>query len=224
MRNVAYFRNLNGTEEDLPRSRFYAGVPKRALDLLIVIACLPFALPLIGVVWVLVRLDGGSGFFRQERVGMQGRRFRLLKLRTMVPDADAALQAHFRRNPAAAQEWETRQKLTHDPRITPVGRFLRKTSLDELPQLLNVLRGDMSIVGPRPFMSDQEARYVEGGGRCYYRMRPGITGLWQVTDRNGEAFLHRVQCDNQYFRSLSLRQDLSILMRTVAVLARTNGQ
>jgi lipopolysaccharide/colanic/teichoic acid biosynthesis glycosyltransferase len=138
------------------RAHVYGGLPKRLFDLVFVLLVAPFVVPLIGLLALLVRLDGGPAFYMQERVGRGGRRFRMLKLRTMVPDADARLSLHLSGNPRAAAEWARSQKLTDDPRITPMGHLLRRTSLDELPQFINVLRGDMSVVGPRPFTIAQE--------------------------------------------------------------------
>jgi len=130
------------------------------------------------------------------------------------------LEYHLRKDPEARREWDEAQKLKRDPRITRIGRFLRKSSLDELPQLWNVLKGDMSLVGPRPMMVDQEALYP---GRAYFELRPGITGPWQVSDRNESSFADRARFDNQYLDSLSLSVDLTILFRTVAVVLRCTG-
>jgi lipopolysaccharide/colanic/teichoic acid biosynthesis glycosyltransferase len=142
------------------------------------------------------------------------------KLRTMVRNADQHLEAYLAQNPTARREWDATQKLKNDPRITPFGRLLRKTSIDELPQLFNVLNGTMSLVGPRPMMLDQEKYYH---GTEYYCMRPGITGLWQVSDRNNCAFRDRVDYDAIYCRELSLKTDLSLLCKTVGVVCRATG-
>jgi exopolysaccharide production protein ExoY len=202
------------------RRRLYRLVVKRALDITLIILALPVALPLVALMALLAALDGASPFYRQERVGRDGRIFQLLKIRTMVPDADAQMAAYLAANPEAKREWDETQKLKHDPRITRVGDMLRKTSLDELPQLWNVLRGDMSIVGPRPMMVDQQPLYP---GRAYYRLRPGITGPWQVSDRNNGTFAGRAKFDTAYYRDLSLATDLSILLRTVSVVIRRTG-
>ena len=203
-----------------PRRGVYAMAAKRALDVMLIVLALPAALPLMVIMALLAALDGGSPFYRQQRLGRAGRVFSLLKIRTMVPDADALLAAHLESNPAARQEWQETQKLKADPRITRFGSFLRKTSLDELPQLWNVLMGDMSIVGPRPMMLDQQALYP---GQAYYRLRPGITGPWQVSDRNHGTFAGRAKFDAEYEADLSLATDLSILVRTVAVVVRGTG-
>jgi lipopolysaccharide/colanic/teichoic acid biosynthesis glycosyltransferase len=158
---------------------FYATTGKRALDVFLVIISLPIVLPVMLVVAVLISLDGCGPFYRQARVGKNGRVFTMWKLRSMVQNADELLEDTLEKDPAARQEWNSKQKLTNDPRITPIGRFVRKTSLDELPQLFNVLSGDMSLVGPRPMMPEQRKLYR---GRAYYQLRPGVSGNWQISD------------------------------------------
>jgi lipopolysaccharide/colanic/teichoic acid biosynthesis glycosyltransferase len=138
----------------------------------------------------------------------------------MVMNADQKLEAHLAADPAARAEWDEMQKLRHDPRITRVGRLIRKSSLDELPQLLNVLMGDMSLVGPRPMMADQRALYP---GRGYYDLRPGITGPWQVSERNATSFADRARFDDKYNQDLSLATDARILACTVKVVLRATG-
>ena len=198
---------------------YHSGL-KRGLDIFIVLMTLPITLPVILVTMCLASLDGGNPIYRQKRVGRDGRVFSMLKIRTMVPGADALLEYHLRNNPEARREWDETQKLKCDPRITRIGRFLRKSSLDELPQLWNVLIGDMSLVGPRPMMVGQEALYP---GKCYYDVRPGITGLWQISERNESSFADRAMFDTQYVASVSFSQDISILMRTVNVVLRGTG-
>ncbi|MGX9356219.1 sugar transferase [Roseobacteraceae bacterium S113] len=198
----------------------YRGFAKRAFDLLIVAL---IALPVTIVVLMLavfVAMDGANPFYSQERLGRNGRRFRMWKLRSMVPNADAKLEAYLQSNEFARVEWVRSQKLRKDPRITPIGRIIRKTSLDELPQLLNVLQGEMSIVGPRPMMVCQRALYP---GAAYYAMRPGITGYWQTSARNETSFSERALFDTAYFRDISLITDLKILARTVTVVLRGTG-
>jgi len=172
------------------------------------------------VLALLVASDGGSPFYWQERVGRGGRGFRFLKLRTMVPKADTRLERYLQSNPEARAEWDATQKLKNDPRITAVGKLLRKTSLDELPQLWNVLVGDMSLVGPRPMMVSQRDLYP---GSAYYKLRPGITGSWQVSERHESEFRARAIYDTSYERELSFRTDLSILCKTVGVVLRATG-
>jgi exopolysaccharide production protein ExoY len=203
-----------------PGPGFYGTHLKRILDVAAVVAALPFLIPLILLLACLVRRDGGPAFYVQDRVGMNGRIFRLWKLRTMVPDAEARLAEHLALSPAARAEWQETQKLKNDPRITRLGRILRKTSIDELPQLWNVLRGDMSLVGPRPMMPAQQALYP---GQAYYRLRPGLTGFWQISDRNETAFAGRAEYDSNYAAQLSIWTDLSVLLRTVRIVLRGTG-
>ena len=198
----------------------YARFPKRALDLFLTLLSAPIWLSAIAIGALLVMTDGKSPFYSQVRVGRGGRHFRILKLRTMVVDADGKLEAYLRANPSARAEWDKTQKLKEDPRITRFGRLLRKTSLDELPQLFNVLAGDMSLVGPRPIMVDQVALYP---GQAYYSLRPGLTGLWQVSKRNESRFTDRVRFDNRYAASQSLSTDLGVLARTVLTVLRGTG-
>jgi len=202
------------------RNGIYRTAGKRAFDIVFVIAVAPVALLLIGVIALLMRAGGSKPFYLQDRVGQDGKVFRLLKLQTMVPNAQNALDAHLRDNPAARREWDQKQKLVNDPRITRIGTILRKTSMDELPQLWNVLKGDMAIVGPRPMMVDQRPLYP---GRAYYRMRPGITGLWQVEARNNCDFSIRADFDDLYEDRISLKTDLDILLRTVRVVLNCTG-
>ena len=213
-------RSESRTAAPAARSGLYRHGAKRALDILLILLALPFVVPVLAIMALAVMTDGHSPFYRQERVGREGRHFNLLKIRTMVPDAKAALEDHLARDPAARAEWDETQKLKCDPRITFFGRLLRKTSLDELPQLWNVLKGDMSIVGPRPMMPEQRALYP---GQAYYHLRPGITGPWQVSDRNEGSFAGRAKFDADYYNTLSLATDCSILLRTVAVVVRGTG-
>ncbi len=199
----------------------YRHLGKRVLDILFVFVTLPFSLTLIGLCALALWLEGGNPFYTQHRLGQHGKRFSILKLRTMVRDADQVLEAYLARDPAMREEWETLQKLRDDPRVTPVGHVLRKTSLDELPQLFNVLKGDMSIVGPRPMMPEQLGMY--GDPSRYYALRPGITGLWQVSARNSQRFTYRNEVDGAYERSLTLSMDLTILYKTIGVVLRPTG-
>lgn len=180
----------------------------------------PVVLPLVLLLAIAVMMDGKNPFYSQKRIGRDGRIFRIWKLRSMVHDADERLQTYLAANPEARQEWETTQKLRHDPRVTTVGRALRASSMDELPQLFNVLKGDMSLVGPRPMMPDQQPLYSGDG---YYRLRPGITGFWQTAGRNRTTFAARAWYDNRYERSLSFTSDLVILLRTVRVVLGRTG-
>ena len=204
------------------RRSLYDSYFKRMADILLVLVILPLTLPLCSVLWLAVRLDGGPGLYRQARIGRDGRVFYCLKLRSMRIDAKEALARHLAASPAALAEWQRERKLKSDPRVTRLGRFLRRSSLDELPQIWNILRGDMSIVGPRPVVRDELALY----GPVlpdYLAGRPGLTGLWQVSGRNGVSYDARVGLDREYRRSVSLWLDLTIMARTVAVLLRGTG-
>lgn len=203
-----------------PRFRPYRAGGKRALDLVLVLLSLPLAVLILLPVVIAVRRDGAPAFYRQDRVGRGGRSFRILKIRTMVPDADAALARLCAEDPALRAEWARNQKLAEDPRITPAGRFLRRTSIDELPQLWNVLTGDMSLVGPRPMTVAQKPLYP---GTAYFKLRPGITGPWQVSARHETSFAERAVYDTAYERAMSLREDVRLLLRTVAVVLRCRG-
>lgn len=203
------------------RRGLYRRCGKRLLDLALVLLAAPAIVLVMLPLVVAVASDGSSPFYTQMRVGRGGRLYRMWKLRSMVPDADRLLAEHLACDEAARAEWGHSQKLCVDPRITRVGRVLRKSSLDELPQLWNVLRGDMSLVGPRPMMDSQRELYQ---GRAYYALRPGVTGLWQVAARNQTGFAARASFDTLYERRLSLRQDLVLLAATVAVVCRCTGR
>ncbi len=193
---------------------------KRIFDLVCVLASLPFVVPLIAILALLVSRDGSSPFYCQDRIGRKGRIYRIWKLRTMVADADTMLHDYLSQNPEAAAEWELTQKLKRDPRITPIGAFLRKSSVDELPQLWNVLIGDMSLVGPRPMLPEQESIYP---GLAYYSQRPGITGSWQVSERNECSFAERARFDTDYIANMSFANDMKLLFATMRVVARGTG-
>jgi lipopolysaccharide/colanic/teichoic acid biosynthesis glycosyltransferase len=196
---------------------------KRAFDLILALLLLPLLAPVIALLWLLVRLDGGPGFYGHSRVGRNGTPFRCWKLRSMCVSAEARLAAHLAQNPAAAAEWARDFKLTEDPRITRLGRILRKTSLDELPQIWNVLRGEMSLVGLRPITEAELTKYGPHQG-LYLALRPGITGPWQVEGRgNRVSYADRVQLDLSYGQNLSLAHDLNLIARTITVLLNPKG-
>lgn len=195
---------------------------KRALDLVLVILLAPLALPVVALAAALARCDGGPAFYGHQRIGRDGRPFTCWKIRTMHRDAGARLVALLATNPAAALDWELNQKLRHDPRITLAGRVLRRLSIDELPQLWNVLRGDMSLVGPRPVTATELTRY--GARRRFYlACRPGMTGLWQVSGRNRLSYEDRVALDQRYAEGVGLLTDLSLMVRTVPVVLGMTG-
>jgi exopolysaccharide production protein ExoY len=195
---------------------------KRAMDVAGAFALLTACLPVFVLLALLIRRDGGPAFYAHPRIGRRGRRFGCLKFRSMVVDADRRLAELLERDPAARAEWEACRKLRRDPRVTRVGRFLRSTSLDELPQLINVLRGEMSLVGPRPVQDTElEQHYGAAAAAHYAAVRPGITGPWQVSGRSDTSYASRVALDVQYATSPSLWTDIRILLRTpVAVLLR----
>jgi len=198
----------------------YRNVLKRVIDVALILLALPFVLPVVAGLALCVARDGSAPFYRSNRVGKGGKNFLMFKLRTMVPNADDLLDEHLALDDAARVEWDSTQKLKNDPRITAFGRFLRKTSLDELPQLWNVLVGDMSLVGPRPMIPTQRALYP---GFAYYLLRPGITGPWQVSDRNESEFAKRADHDREYDENLSFLSDIKYLVCTVGVVVKGTG-
>ena len=176
----------------------------------------------MAVIALVVCLDGGPVLYGHRRIGPDGRKFRCWKFRTMAVNADQVLQQVLAENEVLRAEWESSFKLRNDPRITFVGRFLRAFSFDEFPQLFNVLRGEMSLVGPRPIVEAEIDRY---GAKfaAYCACRPGITGLWQVRGRSDVSYESRVEFDSQYARTWSLWLDLQILLSTVVVIVRRHG-
>ncbi len=206
-----------------PRSGIYAAFGKRVCDLVFAFALLPILVPVIAILWGLTRLDGGPGFFGHKRVGKDRRQFSCWKIRTMVPDAEAKLKQYLSETPDAMAQWQRDFKLDNDPRITRLGNFLRKTSLDELPQIWNVIRGEMSFVGPRPVVQDELLRYGEAE-KYYLSVRPGITGLWQVSGRNDISYADRVRMDRIYASRYSMLQDTKIIAKTATVVLFPTGK
>jgi exopolysaccharide production protein ExoY len=196
------------------------GWSKRLLDVSVALVALVVAAPVMLMITLLIKLtESGPAIFAHSRVGFNGTTFRCYKFRTMVTNADQVLHDYLSSNPQAAEEWQEKRKLRRDPRITLLGEMLRKSSLDELPQLFNILRGDMSCVGPRPIVVDELQRYGACAGD-YLRTRPGLTGLWQVTGRSTTDYSRRVSLDSHYVRNWSLWIDLVILLRTTVVVMR----
>lgn len=195
----------------------------RLVDIIFSTSALLVFLPVMVLLCIAISLqDGGSPVFIHRRIGRGGRMFPCLKLRTMVRDSEVRLRRHLEQNPEAQAEWALDQKLRNDPRITPLGRFLRKSSLDELPQLINVVWGHMSMVGPRPIVPAEVERY----GRYmqfYCTMRPGITGLWQVSGRNDISYRRRVAMDTIYSRTRWVGGDIWIMVRTVPAVFASKG-
>lgn len=196
---------------------------KRVLDLLIAIPALFFLSPVMLVVGLLIRLqDGGPVFFVQDRRGFGGSDFACMKFRTMRTDAQDVLGNLLATDPVMAAEWRAGQKLRQDPRITKIGQFLRKTSLDELPQLLNIIRGEMSVVGPRPIVEEEVRRY---GDRIesYDSVRPGVTGLWQISGRNDTTYEERIALDTEYAANVSVWGDIKILILSIPAILFSRG-
>lgn len=206
-----------------PQADAYSRWGKRLFDVTVVVLVLPFILPLMAILFGLIAFDGGKPIFKHQRVGRDGRIFGCLKFRTMVHDAEARLNKLLSEDPAAAEEWAASFKLRDDPRITRFGRAIRKSSLDELPQLWNVLRGDMSLIGPRP-VTEAEIPLYGLHAEAYHSVRPGLTGIWQVSGRNSLSFDERVELDRRYVERLSFLQDLRILLLTVPAVLHVTGR
>lgn len=199
------------------------GSLKRGFDVVVAATGLVVLSPVLAVLALAIRWgDGGPATFSHTRVGYRHRPFRCLKLRTMVVDDGAVLDRHLRENPAAAAEWAATRKLKDDPRVTRLGRFLRTTSLDELPQLVNVLRGEMSIVGPRP-VTEAEIEFYGAAGPTYLSALPGLTGLWQVSGRNDVSYQTRVALDVSYIERWSIWRDIRIVLLTVPAVVLSRG-
>lgn len=216
----------NFSRQDLGRvpPRLYANFGKRVLDIALVLLALPAVLVLIsGLALLLALVQGGSPFFGHQRIGRGGAHFTCWKLRTMVPNAETRLQAYLLQNAQAAQEWRENFKLTQDPRVTTFGKFLRQTSLDELPQIWNILKGEMSLVGPRPVTAAEAVHYGPAFAK-YQALRPGLTGVWQVSGRNDTSYAARIAMDVDYGKRLSLWCDLGILLATVKTVAARSGR
>jgi undecaprenyl-phosphate galactose phosphotransferase len=197
---------------------------KRIFDLLVTSLILFFLAPAFMLIAAAVLMDGGSVFYVHRRIGWRGRMFKCLKFRTMRMNTDVVLAATLQKDAELRSQWEAKQKLRHDPRVTRVGRVLRKTSLDELPQLFNVLLGDMSLVGPRPVVPEELQKFYSPAAACMYlSVRPGVTGLWQVSGRSDTNYTDRVALDCAYIANMSIANDLGLLVRTVGALIQRNG-
>jgi Undecaprenyl-phosphate galactose phosphotransferase WbaP len=195
---------------------------KRCFDFTFALLALILLFPLLIVLCVIIKSDGGSIFFLHTRVGYRGRLFNCIKFRTMKENNREILNHYLATDPAAAAEWRESQKLRNDPRVTRIGRFLRATSLDELPQLFNVLRNQMSLVGPRPIVIDEVKRY-DRNIAYYIAVFPGITGLWQVSGRSNTSYERRVELDVYYVQTWSLLRDISILFMTIPAVILRKG-
>ncbi len=214
-------------EENISKCRFSHRelFIKRIFDVVVGLILLIVSLPLLFIFAVLIILDSkGPAFFIQKRLGRQGKVFDCYKFRTMVPDAEEVLSVYLEKDPTLKKEWETNFKLKNDPRITRVGRILRRSSLDELPQIINVIRGEMSMVGPRPRplyeLDGREEDYIFRAGLS---VRPGMTGLWQVCGRNELDFQNRIRLDAVYAKNCSLWLDIYLILKTVGTVLRQKG-
>jgi exopolysaccharide production protein ExoY len=193
-------------------------MPKRVIDIILAVSGIVLLAPLLVICFVLTVLTSpGPALFRHSRVGFKGKHFDCLKFRTMVMDAPERLRQLLESDPMAAAEWTANRKLRYDPRVTAIGAILRASSLDELPQLFNVLKGDMSIVGPRPVTEEELIRYSDAVD-AYLACRPGITGLWQVSGRSTTTYNKRIACDAFYARNWSMTLDAKILIVTIPAL------
>ncbi len=195
---------------------------KRGFDLFAASSIVLLFLPLLIMICCVLMSQGWPLLIRHRRVGRSGRTFSCLKFRTMVRDADVVLARHLAEHPAARVEWESTRKLKDDPRITPFGHVLRKSSLDELPQLLNVLRGEMSLVGPRPIVP-AEMKHYGANIALYQQVRPGLTGAWQVSGRSDVSYAQRVRLDCEYVHARSFGRDVVILALTIPAVLRAKG-
>jgi exopolysaccharide production protein ExoY len=203
--------------------RRLGAILKRSFDIVAVVAVLVVLLPLIfTLIFSLWILQDRPIFFKHRRVGLGGKCFSCLKFRTMIKDGDEVLRRHLAKTPEARIEWEVSRKLKNDPRVTPLGQILRKTSIDELPQLINILRGDMSLVGPRPIVEDEIKHYDENIIH-YFSVRPGLTGLWQVSGRSDVTYASRVAMDTAYVEHMNFTTDLTILLKTVPAVLNSRG-
>jgi Undecaprenyl-phosphate galactose phosphotransferase WbaP len=195
---------------------------KRLIDIIGSLALLVLFSPLFLVVALMVSLDGGPVFYRHKRIGRDGKLFGCLKFRTMILGAEACLNEYLSYHPEQRREWEQDQKLAFDPRVTAIGNVLRRLSLDELPQLVNVLVGEMSLVGPRP-VTEGELKHYGAAASAYLAVRPGLTGPWQVSGRNDVSYATRVAMDEAYVRNFSLWNDIVILLSTPGVVLSKKG-
>ncbi|WP_269930507.1 sugar transferase [Aminobacter sp. HY435] len=211
---------LSTSDTGAPPSAPLGGRLKRFVDVVLALTVLVLASPVMLIVALSIRIaTGGPALYSHERIGFKGQSFKCYKFRSMVANSDEILREHLAGNAEAAREWQDNHKLKNDPRITFLGALLRKSSIDELPQLFNVLKGQMSCIGPRPIVQDELWRYGASVGD-YLATRPGLTGLWQVTGRSSTDYARRVELDSYYVHNWSLWVDVKILIRTVFAVMR----
>jgi lipopolysaccharide/colanic/teichoic acid biosynthesis glycosyltransferase len=209
--------------ERSPRHTFAYGVLKRALDLFIILLFSPIILLVIAIIAASVSFGSpGPVFFSHRRIDRHGSFFSMWKFRTMVMNGQHLLEEYFETNPEAREEWRATQKLKNDPRVTPIGNFLRRTSLDELPQLWNVFIGDMSLVGPRPIVAAEVEKYGPYFAD-YCLVKPGVTGLWQISGRSETTYQERIELDRQYAHTWTLSGDIRILFKTLSTVIKQRG-
>ncbi|EAS51288.1 possible exopolysaccharide production protein exoY [Aurantimonas manganoxydans SI85-9A1] len=221
--NTASFSDASASQRNVSSTEPYGGRAKRVIDFTLALVGLILLAPLFLLAAIAVKLsDQGPVLFSHERVGFRGGSFGCLKFRTMRIDAAERLAEHLRSDPEVVEEWNATRKLKNDPRITAIGTLLRRSSIDELPQLINVLRGEMSLVGPRPVVADELTKYGALVG-LYLSARPGLTGLWQVSGRSDTTYDQRVRLDADYLSRFSLVADTEIILKTVPALFSQRG-
>lgn len=197
---------------------------KRGFDIIFSLLVLVISAPLMAIIALAVRFSSdGKIVYAHERIGRGGKPFRCFKFRTMYSDADLRLKEILESCPLLTKEWNQSHKLKNDPRVTPIGKFLRKTSLDEFPQFWNVLKGDLSVVGPRPVIQEEVVRHLGAKAEKILSIRPGLTGIWQVSGRNDISYAQRIQMDEQYVDSQSLFLDLKIIGKTIPNMFKSKG-
>ncbi len=198
---------------------------KSIVDIILSLIILSMVFPLFFIIPILIKLtDKGPIFYKQKRIGYKGKPFFIIKFRTMYPDAEKRLKEILEKDPKAREQWEKTWKLRNDPRITPIGKLLRKTSLDELPQFFNVLKGEMSVVGPRPVVEEELKKFYKDKAKYYISVKPGITGYWQVEGRSDiKDYEKRVEMDVWYVKNMSLWLDLKIIFKTLWVMLTRKG-
>ncbi|KIC74285.1 Exopolysaccharide production protein ExoY [Neochlamydia sp. EPS4] len=197
---------------------------KRLFDIIFSLCVLIITLPVLAIVAISVYFSSkGKIIYSQERIGRGGKPFRCYKFRTMYPDADARLDEILESSLELKREWANAHKLKNDPRVTPIGKFLRKTSLDEFPQFVNVLKGDLSVVGPRPVVQYEVVRHLGYKATKILSVRPGVTGLWQVSGRSDISYANRIKLDEQYIESQSLLLDIKIIAKTIPIVCFPRG-
>lgn len=221
---------MNGTsmttvidEEQVKSKRYFYLTIKRLFDIIVSGISLILLSPLFLIIGIMIKMDSkGKVIFKQKRIGKHGEPIYIYKFRTMIPNAEEVLEKMLKENPDIYKEYTTNKKLKNDPRVTKFGNILRKTSLDELPQLLNILNGDMSIVGPRPYLY-REIKDMDDYYNDIIQMTPGLTGLWQVSGRSDVSFLARCKLDSEYYHKRGIKKDLEIMFKTVGVVFLKKG-